>query len=123
MQASHSLTFVTTEALVTEVIETVLRKAGFHPGRVDLRDVPGIYLIKVPTFIDPRAGANQPKGERVSVLAREILGSVDDGIVISDGAKGIDGVLSFQSAKGVNGLEEKDVYVIALVARADEVIE
>ena len=110
---SAHLTFVTTEALTAEVIEAALRRGkGSRLVRVDLRDVPGVYPIKVPTFIDPRAGADNAEGERVSVLAREIMEAGENAIVISDGVKGVDGVLSFQSAKGVNGLEDKDVFII-----------
>lgn len=108
------LTFLTTERVVTEVIETALRRSrGVRdPFRLDLTDLPGVYPISVPTCLDKRAAADRAAGRRVSELAEEILQGNSNAIVISDSTKGIDGVLSFQAAKGRNGLEDKDIYII-----------
>jgi hypothetical protein len=82
-------TFVTTEALVADVIEGALRKSGSrYPIPLDLTDVPGVYPIKVPTFIDRRAAADRRGRERVSQLAREILTANEQALVISDGTSG-----------------------------------
>ncbi len=45
-------------------------------------------------------------------MAKEICEANPNAVVIADGVKGNDRVLTFQSAKGVNGLEEKDIYII-----------
>jgi hypothetical protein len=45
-------------------------------------------------------------------LAHEILAANPHAIVISDGVPGVEVAKTFQSMKGLNGLEERDVYVI-----------
>ncbi|MGH1570717.1 hypothetical protein ACRAWG_08690 [Methylobacterium sp. P31] len=109
------VTFLTTEQIVTEVIDTTLKKSPgvADPFRLDLIDLPGIYPIRIPAFIDKRAAADRAGDRRVSALAEEILQGNSNAVVVSDGTKGVDGVLSFQGAKGRNGLEDKDVYIVA----------
>lgn len=110
---SH-MTFLTTEAIVTEVIEAVLsrRKDGPRPLRLDLTRLPGAFPISVPMRLDKRAAADRPNGRRVSALAGDILNGNGNAVVISDGTHGVEGVLSFQAAKGRNGLECRDISVI-----------
>jgi hypothetical protein len=109
------LTFLTTERIVTQVIETALKKSPgvADPFRLDLIDLPGLYPIQVPAFIDKRAAGDRSDKRKVSALAKEILQGNSNAVVVSDGTKGVDGVLSFQGAKGRNGLEDKDVYIVA----------
>lgn len=45
-------------------------------------------------------------------MCREVLASNKNAVVISNGAKGTDGVLNYQLAKGRNGLEDKDIYIV-----------
>jgi hypothetical protein len=74
-----------------------------------------VYPIRVPVVFDRRAAADRVKEEKVSELAREILGSKPNAIVIADAvAEDVksERVFTFQGAKGVNGLEDRDVYVI-----------
>jgi len=49
------LTFLTTEAFVTEVIERALRLHRRSPIRLDLTNLPDVYPIKVPVRFDKRA--------------------------------------------------------------------
>ena len=82
---SAHLTFVTTEALVADVIEGALRKSRMRdPIRLDLTNVPDVYPIRVPVLIDRRAAADQTGSERVSELAREILAANEQALVIAD---------------------------------------
>ena len=110
------LTFLTTEAIVTEVIEKVLsqHKNRRQPLRLNLTEVPGMYPIRVPVHLDPRASADRPTGPRVSALAKEIISENANAIVISDGARDVERVLSFQAAKGRNGLESHDITLIVM---------
>jgi len=50
----------------------------------------------------------------ISKLAKEITSSKNNAFVIADGVdkKVCDHVLTFQSAKGRNGLQDKDIYVV-----------
>jgi hypothetical protein len=104
--------FLTTENLTSRIVETVHGRMGRQLISFSMPNVPGIHPIRVPVVLDPRAGADQGGKEKVSMLAKEICNANPNAIVIADGAKGIDRVLTFQSAKGRNGLEENDVYVI-----------
>src|ERR1700693_4270199 len=66
---SAHLTFVTTEALVADVIEGALRKSRMRdPIRLDLTNVPDVYPIRVPVLIDRRAAADQT-GSRARLRA------------------------------------------------------
>ena len=108
--APAHLTVVTTETLVCDVAERALLKSNDGRNlafRLNLTELPGIYPIKIPTYLDTRA-----KKKGVSALASEILASNQNAIVIANGTKQ-DRVLTFQGAKGRNGLEDKDIYIIA----------
>jgi hypothetical protein len=104
--------FLTTESLTSRVVETVHGRLKRQLFPFSIPMVPGIHPIKVPLVIDPRAGADQAGKQKVSALAKEICEANPNAVVIADGVKGNDRVLTFQSAKGVNGLEEKDIYII-----------
>lgn len=104
--------FLTTENLTGRIVEAVHCRMGRQLISFSMPNVPGIHPIRVPVVLDPRAGADQSGKEKVSTLAKEICDANPNAIVIADGAKGMDRVLTFQSAKGRNGLEEKDVYII-----------
>lgn len=112
--ATAHLTFLTTEAVVTEVVEKVLqlRKDSRQPLRLNLTDLPGIYPIRVPVRLDSKARANQPSQRLVSALADEVLSYNSNAVIISDGTEKSDRVLSFQAAKGRNGLEDRDITLI-----------
>ena len=79
--------------------------------RVELDDVPGIYPVAVPLYIDKRAAADR-KALRVSELAAEIVAADLNAVVISNGVTGVDRVITFQKAKGQNDLREKNIFVI-----------
>jgi hypothetical protein len=104
--------FLTTENLTSRIVETVHGRMGRQLISFSMPNVPGIHPIRVPVVLDPRAGADQVDKVKVSMLAKEICDANPNAIVIADGAKGVDRVLTFQSAKGRNGLEKNDVYVI-----------
>jgi len=79
---------------------------------LSLTDIPGIYPIKVPICLDLRADANRTDCEKVTALARENVRKNPNAFVISDGVSGVEGVKTFQSMKGLNRLEDRNVYVI-----------
>jgi hypothetical protein len=99
--------FLTTENLTSRIAEVLHRLVERQLFPFSMPNVPGIHPIKVPLVLDSRARA-----EKVFVLAKQINDANSNAIVIADGVEGIDRVLTFQSAKGRNGLEEKDVYII-----------
>jgi hypothetical protein len=105
-------TFLTTE----EVVAQVIKKAyGRRLLSLELDDLPGIFPIKVPVFIDERAKSDRTRDEElnVSALAQEILEADGNAVVITDGVKDIpEGVYTFQRMKGLNGLEHRNIYII-----------
>jgi hypothetical protein len=105
-------TFLTTE----EVAAQVIKKAyGQRLVSLELDDLPGIFPIKVPVFIDQRAKSDREQDEElnVSALAQEILEADESGVVITDGVKDIsERVYTFQRMKGLNGLEGQNIYII-----------
>jgi hypothetical protein len=66
----------------------------------------------LPLCLDRRSGADRNECEKVTALAREIVMENPNAFVISDGVKGVECVTTFQSMKGLNGLEDRDVYVV-----------
>jgi len=110
----RQLTFLTTERLFSLVADEALREVGKPPLAVDFTHIPG-----VPLWRDPRAAAYRSADDRrVSELTQEILDADANAVVITDGIKNtLDAVyrsrvLTFQAAKGRNGLETNNIYVI-----------
>jgi hypothetical protein len=68
-------TFLTTEKLVTDVIENLYEKLKKYLIPLRLDTMPDIYPIKVPVFIDIRAAADKPGILKVSAIARDIMNS------------------------------------------------
>ena len=108
-----------------DIIETESRNWRRRPlFRLVLDDVPGVYPINVPIFLDPRARADRKDGmQGVSALAAEIAAADPDAIVISDGVSGVPNVYTFQSMKGLNGLERKNLYIILTWVAPDKYAE
>ena len=120
-------TFLTTEPLVISVLERVYKKVRAEnirntetsqeadtvrktrPFVVRLDNMPDIYPLKVPVFIDTRASA-----ETISALSREILAANKNAVVVADGIKEKDDsrTMSFQKMKGRNDLTTNDVLII-----------
>ena len=99
--------FLTTETLMARLVETIHFRVGRQLFPVSIPKVPGVHPVAIPTILDPRASKRY-----VPVLACEILDSNPDAVVITDHVKDMDRVLTHQSAKGRNGLEDNDVYII-----------
>ena len=57
----------------------------------------------------------------VSALAAEIAAADPDAIVIADGVNGVLNVYTFQSMKGLNGLERKESLHHPHLARAEQI--
>jgi hypothetical protein len=91
--------------------------------RLALDDVPGVYPIHVPLFVDARARADRDGRQGVSALAAEIAAADPDAIVILDGVSGVPNVYTFQSMKGLNGLERKHLYIILTWLAPDKYAE
>jgi len=71
--------------------------------RLDLDEVPVIYPVVVPLYLDLRAAADRSNNPKVSALAKEITSSKNNAFVIADGVdkKVGDQVLTFQSEEMV----------------------
>jgi hypothetical protein len=81
--AGTNWTFLTTERLVTDVIEKLYEKMKKYLIPLRLDTMPDIYPIRVPVFIDLRAAADKPGVTKVSAIAREIMNSNSDAVVVS----------------------------------------
>ena len=100
---------------MTEVVRAAYRKqAMFEGDRRKARlvcariDPPSeLFPISVPVCIDKRAS-----GRRAADLAREITEANPNAVVICNGVKDNDRVLTFQKAKGANHLADRDIYII-----------
>jgi hypothetical protein len=105
------LTFLTTEALISHVLIRAFSKTNLIV--LDLDAACDLFPIEVPLLFDKRAAADRPGKLKISALADEILTADSDAIII---ANGIDGTKSrtktFQRTKGLNGLEDHNVFVI-----------
>ena len=118
--------FLTTERLMTEVVRAAYRKqAMVEDGKRVARlacariDPPSeLFPIAVPVCIDKRAS-----GRRAADLAREITEANPDAVVICNGVKGDDRVLTFQKAKGANHLADRDIYIIVTHLNPDHYAE
>jgi hypothetical protein len=78
---------------------------------LDLNASCPLFPVEVPLVIDQRAAADRFGKKKISALAAEILRD-PNAIVIANGAdRGDSRVKTFQAAKGLNGLEENDIYV------------
>ena len=104
-------TFLTTEEVVAQ---TIKKAYGQRLLSLELDNLPGLFPIKVPVFIEKRAKSDRVQAEElnVSALAQEILEADKNAVVISDGVKDIPGVYTFQGMKGLNGLEDRNIYII-----------
>jgi hypothetical protein len=104
-------TFLTTEEVVAQ---TIGKAYGQRLLSLELDDLPGLFPIKVPVFIEKRAKSDRVQAEElnVSALAQEILEADKNAVVISDGVKDIPDVYTFQGMKGLNGLEDRNIYII-----------
>jgi hypothetical protein len=111
------LTFLTTETLVSRVLVRALANLIV----LDLNLCCDLFPIEVPLVIDKRAGANQTGKLKISALADEILGANANAIVIANGvARTKPRTKKFQRAKGLNGLEDRDVFIIPTCIASSE---
>jgi hypothetical protein len=126
------IVLLTTERVVAEVARRELRERPRtitrHDGRRETKLDPvvldlecrGVYPVDVDVRLDDRASRR-----RVTDLTREILKDEPQAIVVSnmvddeslsyrptEANDGPGGVITFQSAKGLNGLEHRDLHVI-----------
>jgi hypothetical protein len=91
---------------------------------LDLNTASGLFPIKVPYATDNRAAADRSGKPKITALAGEILGANPNAIVIANGVDGSDPrVKTFQRAKGLNGLNDKDIYVIPTCIAPDQYAE
>jgi hypothetical protein len=63
------------------------------------------------SLLDKRAAADRPAKPNVTALANEIMSANPNAVVIANRVND-ERVLTFQGAKGYNGLEDRDVYII-----------
>jgi len=105
-------TFLTTEEIVSKVIKAIYEnEPSFH--WLDLDEIAGVFPIKIPLRTDHRARKDSEDKPRVSQLAEESISNDPNALVIADGVDDeISEVLNFQKMKGLNELENKNIYVI-----------
>ena len=114
------LTFLTTDSLVSRVLMKVHEELYRTIQVLELHPDSDLFPIDVPLVIDKRA----VKGEqKITSLARELLAN-PNAIVIGSKTNLTDPrVMTFQSAKGRNGLEQNDVRVIPTFLSPDHYAE
>jgi len=93
--------------MLSSVVSKPRNKSGTITNHCCLVDMPGIFPIKIPVFLDSRAGAR-----KVEDLVREIRANDENGVIISNGVETEDNVYTFQGMKGLNGLETSNIYII-----------
>jgi hypothetical protein len=114
------LTFLTTETLVSRVLVRALANLIV----LDLNLFCALFPIEVPLVIDKRAAADRGGKQKISALADEILGANANAIVIANGiARTKPRTKNFQRAKGLNGLEDRDVFIIPTCISPSEYAE
>jgi hypothetical protein len=114
MSCNTRLTFLTTEALVARVLAQLYEaKLGKRLIALDLYARCKLFPIEIPLVIDRRAAADRHEKTKVSALAAEILRDHPNAILIANGSDRSDPrIKTFQAAKGLNGLEDNDVFII-----------
>jgi hypothetical protein len=121
------LTFLTTEALVSEALTRIFERklATRHLIVLDLNAACGLFPIEVPLVIDQRAAADRPGNPKVTALANEILAANPSAVVIANAVEGPDPrrIKTFQRAKGLNNLNDNDVYVIVTCIPTEQYAE
>ena len=112
--------FLTTEDVVANVIE---RATGRGPFRLDLDHMDGLFPISVPFYPDRRAKAD--RGERyISELATEIRRANKTAIIVGDGIRAdLDDTFTFQRIKGLNGFENRDLFILVTWLAPDKYAE
>jgi hypothetical protein len=103
------LTFLTTEALVTNVLIQAYEKLWVRNQIVlDLYAPSDLFPIEVPLTIDRKATK-----QKITTLVDELLAANPNAVIIANGSDTTDPrVLNFQRAKGLNGLEDNDIILI-----------
>jgi len=114
------LTFLTTETLITNVlIEAYHKVPARNPIVLDLYAPSGLFPIEVPLFTDRRSAKRN-----IGPFVDEILAANPNAVIIANGTNSAHPrVLNFQRAKGVNGLDEKDVFIIGTCLAPDRYAE
>jgi hypothetical protein len=114
------LTFLTTESLISDVVTAAYGKLRTRdPIVLDLNAPSNLFPVKVPLFIDRKAAA-----AKISGLVDEILRANSDAFIIANGSDIADSrILNFQRAKGLNDLNDRDIFVIVTCLCPDHYAE
>ena len=128
--------FLTTETLTTRVVQEVHKRRKRRLVSTEVPDLPALYPIKVPVFIDARARANYAEKQGVVELASEIIEFNPNAVVIANGAKpnlehgqvngekdNLKRIQTFQGCKGKNDLHDKDIYIVLTHLAPDQYAE
>jgi hypothetical protein len=99
--------FLTTESVMSAIVSGALKNKRPQLLSVDIESIPAIFPVRVPVVFDPRA-----RKKDIAKLAREIVDADPNALVIADMVKSVERVVTYQGAKGVNGLEDRNIYVI-----------
>jgi hypothetical protein len=115
----YEWTFLTTERLVANTIQTAYRRIGKNLLYLILDDLPGIYPLHLPVVFDPRASSRD-----AAALANEIIAQNSKATVIGNGIRAVPkNAMTFQRAKGDNSLTEQDIYVILTFVSPEQFVE
>jgi hypothetical protein len=111
------LTFLTTEALISNVLIEAYDKLGRRePITLDLSARCDLFPIKVPLFIDRRATER-----KITALVDELLSANPNAVVIANSVKKESPeIKTFQRAKGLNGLNENDIFIVVTCLCPDQ---
>ncbi len=114
-QSMAHLTFLTTETWVSEVLARILDHEQSTRDLIVLELNPScdLFPVEVPLVVDGRAAMDRQGKPKIRALAEEILRVNPRAIIIANGTKLPDPrVKTFLRAKGLNGLNDNDIFVI-----------
>ncbi|MBR0783936.1 hypothetical protein [Bradyrhizobium iriomotense] len=108
------LAFLTTERLPAAIIEAAYRHCKRNLIALILCDMRGIYPVKVPHRVDPRA-----KADGISELARGLLAGDCNAVVIGNNLGDLERTINFQNMKGQNDLSSKNLSIVPTMLAPD----
>lgn len=101
------LAFLTTEKMPSKVLEKIYKENNKPLAMLNLGNMPGIYPVSAPLIIDAKA-----KARDVGKLAEGLLANDPNAFVIGNKLNGRHRTLTFQSMKGLNGLQGRNLIII-----------
>lgn len=111
--------FLTTESVISLVLISAYQKLAMNLQVLDLHAECDLFPIAAPVIIDKRVAKT-----KITALAETILAENPNSTVIGNGIKVSDPrVKTFARAKGLNGIEQKDIFILPTFLAADQYAE